>query len=164
MKMVRKTLLASVLAVVLFSCTSSEENKLRESTYLLHRVGTTPINGVVTFTEINSQTVQVDVSLENTVDGIPFPAHLHFGTIGETGELAFRLNDVEGASGRSTTTLENVELSNGDRFSFDLLETMNGSVKIHLNDSFLKNVAIASGNIGSNQNSSTEGIAVCTGH
>ena len=160
----KRILLISILATLIFSCSTTDEEALRESTYLLHRVGTTPINGIVTFREINSQSVQVDVSLENTVEGIPFPAHLHFGTIGESGELAFRLNDVEGASGRSTTVLNNVELSSGDRFSYDLLETMNGSVKIHLNDSFLKNVAIASGNIGSNRNSATGGIAVCTGH
>ncbi len=152
------------LIVGLSACNNNDGEELRESTYLLHRVGATPINGIVTFTELSPERVQVDISLENTVEGIPFPAHLHFGTIGETGELAFRLNDVEGASGSSTTILDKAELSNGEVFTYELLETLNGSVKIHLNDSYFKNVAIASGNIGTNSNSAKGGISICTGH
>jgi len=163
MKAIRRLIFGLVAILLLVSCDENDET-LRESTYLLHRVGTTPINGAVTFVELDEGQVRVDIVLENTVDGIPFPAHLHFGDIGVTGELAFRLNDVDGATGLSTTILDQVELTSGEQFDFDFLQEMNGSVKIHLNDSFFRNIAIAAGNIGTNRNSVTAGIAVCTGH
>lgn len=163
MNAIRSLILGLGVVLMLVSC-GEEDAPLRESTYLLHRVGTTPINGTVTFVELSNEQIRVDIALENTVDGIPFPAHLHFGNIGETGELAFRLTDVDGATGLSTTILDRAELLNGSQFSFDFLQEMNGSVKIHLNDSFFRNIAIAAGNIGTNRNSVTAGIAVCTGH
>ena len=150
--------------IIVVACEQETEPQLRENEYSLHRVGFTNVSGVVTFTEQESGAILVSINLENTQEGQPFPAHLHFGTISETGELAFRLNDVDGATGSSSTLLDNVELSNGETLTFDMLDTMNGSVKIHLNDSFFKNIAIASGNIGKNENYDLNGIAVCTGH
>lgn len=156
--------LVSLLSVVLIVSCNDDEPTARESTFVLHRIGVTPVNGVVTFTELGARKVQVDISLENTGEGTPFPAHLHFGDIGITGELAYRLNDVQSSTGRSTTVLDDVTLTDGTVFTYDFLEQMNGSVKIHLNDSFFKNIAIAAGNVGSNNNNTLSGIAVCTGH
>ncbi len=163
MEKLLKFLSIVLIGVALVSC-GEDEVEQRQSTFFLYRVGSTPINGVVTFTETAPGTVEVDIALQNTNEGLPFPAHLHFGTIGETGELAFRLNDVDGETGRSITILDKERLENGEIFTYDFLETMNGSVKIHLNDSFFRNIAVASGNIGTNSNSISDAVAVCTGH
>ncbi len=166
MKGIRSLLLVVFAGVVLLACNTEPENEARESQYLLYRIGVAPISGMVTFTELEPGKIQAFIDVENTSEGLPFPAHLHFGNVGETGELAFRLNDVDGSTGESLTVLDNVVLSNGDTLTFDLLESMNGSVKIHLNDSFYKNIAVSSGNIGANATdfSIFDGIAICTGH
>ena len=166
MKGIKTLFCAATLVILAASCTDSDGSDLRESQYLLYRIGAAPVSGQVTFTELDPGKIQAYIELENTTPGLPFPAHLHFGNVGETGELAFRLNDVEGESGESVTVLDNVILTNGDTLTFDLLQEMNGSVKIHLNDSFYKNIAVSSGNIGANATdfSIFDGIAVCTGH
>ncbi|MEM9328041.1 MAG: hypothetical protein AAGA85_20410 [Bacteroidota bacterium] len=166
MKGISKFLFLALATVALAACNESDENQFRESQYLLHRIGSAPISGQVTFTELEPAKIQAFIELDNTTEGLPFPAHLHFGNVGETGELAFRLNDVDGGSGESLTVLDKVELTNGETLTFDLLQSMNGSVKIHLNDSFFKNIAVSSGNIGVNATdfSVFDGIAVCTGH
>lgn len=153
----------------LFSCTSgTDELQVRETEYLLHRVSTTPIEGRITFTEIDPSTVQVAIALKGTEDGLPFPAHLHFGNVSETGELAFRLNDVDATTGVSITVLENQKLADGELLTYDLLQEMNGSVKIHMNvpeGSAFSNVAVATGNIGTNNRAyDPNSITVCVGH
>lgn len=158
-----------MVLVGFWSCTSStDELQVRESVYLLHRVSTTAIEGRVTFTEVNPTTVQVAITLSGTEEGMPFPAHLHFGTVTETGELAFRLNDVDGATGESITMLENQRLADGELLTYDLLQEMNGSVKIHMNvpeGSAFSNFAVATGNIGANSREyDPNSITVCVGH
>ena len=64
----------------------------------------------------------------------------------------------------SSTILENVKLSSGEIFTYDLLQEMNGSVKIHLSDDLFKHVVLAYGNIGANENYLSDGVTVCTGH
>lgn len=158
-----------VIVVGFWSCTSStDELEVRESVYLLHRVSTTPVEGQVTFTEIAPSTIQVAITLSGTVAGMPFPAHLHFGTVTEAGELAFRLNDVDASTGESLTILDNQILADGEILTFDILQEMNGSVKIHMNvpeGSAFSNFAVATGNIGANSREyDPNSITVCVGH
>ncbi|MDW3191764.1 MAG: hypothetical protein R8G66_05345 [Cytophagales bacterium] len=158
-----------VVMVGFWSCTSgTDELQVRESVYILHRVSTTAIEGRVTFTEVGPTTVQVAITLSGTEEGLPFPAHLHFGTVNETGELAFRLNDVDGATGESITMLENERLTDGSELTYDLLQEINGSVKIHMNvpeGSAFSNFAVATGNIGTNSREyDPNSITVCVGH
>ncbi len=158
-----------MVLVGFWSCTSStDELQVRESVYLLHRVSTTPVEGQVTFTEIDPTTIQIEIVLSGTEEGMPFPAHLHFGTVTEAGELAFRLTDVDATTGESITVLENQKLSNDELLTFDLLQEMNGSVKIHMNvaeGSAFSNFAVATGNIGANSREyDPNSITVCVGH
>lgn len=153
------------ILLVLWGCNSQEDEVInRETSYFLHRAGYEPVSGEVTFTELGPGKVEVAVNLKNTEPGYQFPAHLHFGTINEVGELAFQLRDVDGATGRSVTVLDQAELSNGDIFTYDHLETMNGSVKIHMSAELFKHVVLCYGNVGANENYITDGVTVCTGH
>ena len=155
-----------ILVLMIIGCAEQgvEVDQLRESTYVIHRAGYDPVRGLVTFTELAPGKIQVEINLENTDDRYDFPAHLHFGTINEVGELAFKLHDVTGNTGVSSTILENVKLSSGEIFTYDLLQEMNGSVKIHLSDDLFKHVVLAYGNIGANENYLSDGVTVCTGH
>ncbi|MBV6647377.1 MAG: hypothetical protein KI790_18105 [Cyclobacteriaceae bacterium] len=150
--------------LIFSACQKNEIADNRESVYLLHQAGYNPIRGEVTFTELEPGKLQVSIELENTEAGHSFPAHLHFGSIREVGELAYRLEEVDGANGRSITILDNVQLSDGQTLTYDLLDEINGSVKIHLDSELFKNMVLAFGNIGKNENYMVNGVTVCTGH
>jgi hypothetical protein len=153
------------ISVLVLSCnTQTEEVVERETSYYLHRAGYDPVYGRVTFTELAPGKVRVDIQLQNTDERFDFPAHIHFGSINEVGELAFQLNDVDGKTGRSVTVLDQETLSNGDIFNYDHLETLNGSVKIHMSADFFKHIVLCYGNVGANENYITDGVAICTGH
>ena len=153
------------LSAVLWSCETPEPQADENTkTYNLFRAGYEPVSGDVTFTRLGEHQVGIRITLQNTDARFDFPAHLHFGTITEVGELAIRLQDVDGATGQSYTELNQIELSSGELFSFDMLETFNGSVKVHLAEGVLGQYVLSYGNIGANENYLSDGIAICTGH
>ncbi len=141
-----------------------QEPQKRSVSYNIHQATINPVRGQVLFTELDANKVQVEISLINTLEEAKFPAHLHFGTVKEIGELAFALNPVDGNTGKSTTVLDSVQLSSGEIFTFDLLSQMNGSVKIHMHESFLKDRVLSYGNIGMNENYVIGGVSTCVGH
>jgi hypothetical protein len=152
-----------ILGLVLVSCDQDVDER-RNISYLLHRAGYEPVRGVVEFAELSPAKLQVTITLENTDERYDFPAHLHFGDINEVGELAFRLEDVVGATGQSITILDQVQFPNGDPFTYDALRYMNGSVKIHLSDGIFGHKVLSYGNIGANENYLSDGMTICTGH
>ena len=140
-----------LLVVIFASACQDAEVAPRQKTYYLHQANLNNVSGKVVFEELAVGKVKVSITLKNTGEGNMHPAHLHFGSIREVGELAFALNPVDGTTGKSETILDQVELSSGDVFTYDLLEEMNGSVKIHMNDTFFKHMVLAFGNIGQNE-------------
>ena len=157
--------LASILIIIgLFGCQSNSEPDLRQNTYLLHRANSNPVRGDVTVTELGPGKLEFRIQVENTVEGGVHPAHLHFGGVSEVGELALRLNDVDGATGESVTVVENTVLSDGQELTYDLFLTLDGSVKIHMNDTYFKHMVLSFGNVGKNEDYLFDGVAVCTGH
>ncbi|WP_258104138.1 hypothetical protein [Marinoscillum sp. MHG1-6] len=161
--MMRYPLLLLIVISLLGGCSESE-NEPRQKTYYLYQANYNPVNGKVVFSELSAGKLQVDIILQNTSEGVFHPAHLHFGDITEVGELAYALNPVDGATGQSTTILDQVALTGGELFTYDLLTEMNGSVKVHMNSSYFSKMVLAFGNIGKNQDDIFEGVAVCTGH
>lgn len=155
----------ALIAVLMLACNSQQEDVTeRETSYYLHRAGYENVSGTVTFSELAPGKVKVEIELRNTDPRYDFPAHLHFGTINEVGELAFQLTDVVGETGRSVTVLDQAQLTSGEVFTFDHLQTMNGSVKIHMSSDLFKHVVLCYGNVGANENYITDGVTVCTGH
>lgn len=162
----KKYILPLIVLAFAAACSMNEEPEevVKEKTYLLHRANFNPTKGKVTIRELAPGKLEFKIELINTSAGGEHPAHLHFGSISEVGELAYTLNPVDGATGLSTTVLDQVALSNGEVLDFDLLRQMNGSVKIHMNDNYFKHYVLAFGNIGQNQDYLFDGVAVCTGH
>tara|TARA_B100001250_G_C19584786_1_gene693715 strand:- start:331 stop:822 length:492 start_codon:yes stop_codon:yes gene_type:complete len=157
--------LASILIIVgLFGCQNNSEPELRQNTYLLHRANSNPVRGDVKVTELGPGKLEFRIQLENTIEGGAHPAHLHFGGVSEVGELALRLNDVDGATGESVTVVENAVLSDGQELTYDLFLTLDGSIKIHMNDNYFKHMVLSFGNVGKNEDYLFDGVAVCTGH
>ena len=158
--MMRKLILL-FLVVGMFSC--GEDENQRETVYTMYQVGWRPTTGSVVITDLGNGKIEVNVKLQSIQEG-QYQAHLHFGSINELGELAYRLTDLDGQTGKSRTILDNVELSDGSLLTYDMLLQMDGSVKIHDKDPLIKNTVVAFGNIGENDNFATGGITVCIGH
>jgi hypothetical protein len=152
-----------LLFVVVFSFSCQQEDLTKNKSYNLHQANMNPTRGEVIFTELAPGKLQVDILLKSSIEGVMHPAHLHFGSVREIGELAYVLNPVDGTTGKSTTIMDQVALSNGDIFTYDILGQMNGSVKIHMNDSYFRDRVLSFGNIGKNEDYIYSGaaIAVC---
>lgn len=151
----------SLLAVLLGAC--STENEVPELEYSIYQIAYLPSLGNVYVRDLGEGQLEIEININPIVEG-KYPAHLHFGSINTVGELAYRLTDLDGATGTSRTVLRNVELSNGEILTYDNLLEMDGSIKVHMADAEFKDAVIAYGNIGRNDNLLTSGIAVCIGH
>lgn len=162
----KKILFLSLSALLTFACQSPEEQKeeLKTSIYTLYRANYNPTSGEVKVTELSPGVLEVSIKLKNTDKENDHPAHLHFGTVREVGELAFSLNPVNGATGESVTILDKVVLSNGDLLTYDAFLQLDGSVKVHMDDNYFKHMVLAFGNVGKNEEYFFDGVAVCTGH
>lgn len=165
-KQMKKLLLVSILVVAMASCIQNEEPEaiIREQTYLLHRANFLPVFGRAVVRELAPGKLEVSIQLENTQGQGSYPAHLHFGSIAEVGELAYDLTPLDLVTGKSVTVLDQVKLSNGRVLDYNQLLQMNGSIKIHLNEDYFKHFVVAFGNIGKNENYLFDGVTVCTGH
>lgn len=159
-----KNLLPLIMISLLALGCQEQEDKNRSMSYNMYQATSSPVRGEVIFTELADGKIQVEISLANTFKEVRHPAHLHFGSVKEIGELALALNPVDGNTGNSVTVLDQVPLSNGEVFSFDQLYEMNGSVKIHISETFFKDKVLSFGNIGKNENYDVGGVTVCTGH
>lgn len=159
-----RTIIPALLLLMLTTFCSETKVEPRQSTYYIHQANFNPVRGQATFTDLGAGKMEVSISLVNTSPYSDFPAHIHFGSVNEVGELAFALNPVDGVSGKSVTILDQVELSNGDILTYDRLKEINGSIKIHMNSNLFKHMVLAFGNIGKNEDYFFDGVAVCVGH
>jgi len=123
-----------------------------------------PVYGNVKVTELEPGKLEISIQVENTSKNLSHPTHLHFGSISEVGELAFKLNSIDGNTGTSVTILDQAQLSNGEILTYDTFLSMNGSIKIHMDELYFKNMVLSYANIGANQDYFFDGVAVCTGH
>lgn len=159
----------TVLFALLFfimSCETSQDQteELRSTTYTMYRANYNPTSGEVIVTELSPGVLEFKISLKNTDPNNQHPAHLHFGSVREVGELAFNLNPVDGATGKSVTVLDKEKLSNGDLLTYDVFKQLDGSVKVHMNEDFFQHMVLSFGNVGKNEEYFFDGVAICTGH
>ena len=133
----------------------------RQTAYTMASASEYNIQGTATFREKIGGDLQLTVQLENTVAGGQHPGHLHYGTVDVPGsEMALMLTPVEGATGTSVTTFN--QLANGTPFDFDDLMGFDGSLKVHLDGGANKDVVLAGANIGQNAAALADDIAVCS--
>ena len=162
----KNVLLILSVFVILMACSTGDEPGAgeRSSTYSLFRANFNPVSGDVTVRELAPGKLQFHIKLQNTADGSEHPAHLHFGSVREVGELAFALIPVDGSTGESVTILNGVQLSNGELLTYDNFLEMDASIKVHMNDNYFKHMVLSFGNVGKNENYFFDGVAMCTGH
>ena len=120
--------------------------------YTLRAVSNAAISGTATFTKrVNGKTL-VGIALTGTTAGVTSIAHIHTNTVAETGGVVVDLTSVNGATGKSETSIS--KLNTGVAISYDELLNFNGYINVHESASALSTL-IAEGDIGSNELTST---------
>lgn len=116
--------------------------------YALRAVSNPAISGTATFTKRVSGKTLVSLSLTGTTPGVSSISHIHVNTVAQTGAVVVDLTAVNGATGKSETSIE--KLNSGVEISYDELLVFNGYINVHESASNISTL-IAEGDIGRNQ-------------
>ena len=148
-----KLLVALLILPVLFitSCSTDDDGgnipvvvQLEAKTYALGSVADPTISGEATFIRNSDNTTTIELELMGTPSGGQHPAHIHFNTAAESGDIALTLGTVNGDTGFSSVTTS--EYTYAELLDFD------GYINVHLDDSTLGLATIvAQGDIGQNE-------------
>lgn len=117
-------------------------------TYTLDAVANPDISGTAKFVTFSNDSTVVELDLEGTTDGNMHPAHIHFNTAAEGGDIALDLESVNGATGESSTHV--TELNDGTAITYDELLEYDGYINVHLSADELGTL-VAQGDIGQNE-------------
>lgn len=88
--------------------------------YELPEVGGSGIFGTVTITDLDEDGSHIFVDLNNTDRNTEYPLHIHLGPAAGGGPVIVTLNNVDGATGTSTTIVTHRE-DDGTLFDYDQL-------------------------------------------
>ena len=157
MKQVSSLVLAFAFVLLLGACGDGGDNT---SEFTGNEVSTELIPGTVegntttgtlVIKERTDGRAQLEITLNNVLNGAQHPVHLHFGSLDDDGEVATFLTTLSESNGvgRSVTILD--ALDNDTSVDYSQLLTFNGSIKIHFESSGpLENAVLGSTNIGLN--------------
>ena len=109
-------------------------------------------SGYLIARERNDQSVELEVDVTGTADQAIHPVHLHFGNLGDDQPVAAWLTPLEDVGNHQSQSITRLDhLYHDEPMTFDLFEKMNGSVKIHFEESGQwEDVILGATNIGSN--------------
>lgn len=116
--------------------------------YTLRSVSNPAIAGTATFTKRISGKTLVSIALTGTTAGVTSIAHIHTNTVAETGGVVVDLTSINGATGKSETSIS--KLNSGVAITYDELLNFNGYINVHASASNLSTL-IAEGDIGRNE-------------
>src|SRR5690606_13926918 len=116
--------------------------------YVLSSVSNPAISGTVTFSEQDDDRTVVVIQLTGTAPGAMHPAHIHANSAAAGGAIVIDLASVDGADGRSETTV--AALNDGTPITYDALLDFNGYVNVHMSATDL-GILAAQGDIGGNE-------------
>lgn len=142
-------------ATLVISCNNDDDgpvpdddpDQLSSKTYDLGSVSDPSISGTAKIIENSDNTVTIELELQNTPDGGQHPAHIHFNTAAEGGDIALTLGTVDGTTGTSTITTD--ALDDGTPITYAELIDFDGYINVHLSADDLATL-VAQGDIGQN--------------
>lgn len=145
------SLLVVLLSATFVSCGGDDSNDGPQptgnsKTYVLGALDDSGISGTAVFEEYDDNSVNVVLSLNGTSSASSHPAHIHFNTVAEGGDIAVTLGTVDG-SGVGTITL--TELDDGTPVTYDELIEFDGYINVHQSSD--DSSVIAQGDIGQNE-------------
>jgi hypothetical protein len=130
----------------------SEPKAAEAKRYTLAALDGSGVSGTVTFSKQDESTTKATVQLTGTQAGDSHPAHIHSNGAATGGGIVLDFNPVDGATGRSETTV--TQLNDGTPVTYEELIGYNGHVNVHKSSTELA-VMLAQGDIGSNTTGST---------
>tara|TARA_R110000850_G_scaffold182360_1_gene307762 strand:- start:13957 stop:15165 length:1209 start_codon:yes stop_codon:yes gene_type:complete len=155
MKNLQRLFYLLFVGTVMVSCSSDDDGIGTDpdpsdfsKTYQLGSVEDPDISGIVIFTKNSDNSITADINLDGTPSDGVHPAHVHFNTAAESGDIAITLGTVDGATGLSSTTF--TSLDDGTPISYEELIQFDGYVNVHLSSTVL-DVIVAQGDIGQNE-------------
>lgn len=156
-----KNLLLFVSIAMLSSCSSDDINAIDNpflgdtKTFQLASVDDPSISGTAKFIENENGSTTIELQLTGTPNGGMHPAHIHFNTAAEGGDIALTLGTVDGDTGFSTVTT--AALDNAVAITYDELVAFDGYINVHLSASELGTL-VAQGDIGENELTGTQKV------
>ena len=150
-----KFLILMILSIAFVTCDDDDDDDDlidptptgRSMTYDLNELAVDGISGTAKFTEFSDNSTTVEIELQNTPDGGQHPAHIHFNTAAEGGDVAVTLGTVDGSTGKSSINIK--ELNNGSSITYEDLLAYDGYINVHLSADDLATI-VAQGDIGQN--------------
>lgn len=155
MKNLSKTLLPFLVMIpfLFINCSNDDDidsapTVLNSKIYTLGTVGDFGVSGTAKFIENSDSTLSIEIDLQNTTAGGNHPAHIHFNTAAEGGDIALTLEPINGDTGKSKTTF--TTLNDGTAITYQGLLDFNGYINVHLSPTELSTL-VAQGDIGQNE-------------
>ncbi|MCK0124253.1 superoxide dismutase family protein [Gelidibacter sp. F2691] len=141
-----------VLPTLFFTSCSDDDDATQapeeSKTYELSSVADPSISGTAKFIKVDEKTTTIELQLKGTPSGGMHPAHIHFNTAAEGGEIALTLGTVDGTTGFSTVTV--TALDNKTAISYEKLLEFDGYINVHASSIDLATL-VAQGDIGENE-------------
>ena len=156
-KKTMKLILPMIMGVMLItSCSSDDDSGTLppvvdpgdSTTYQLNSVSDPSISGTATVIDNNDNTITVELELQNTPSGGMHPAHIHFNTAAEGGDIAITLGTIDGSTGTSSVTFS--ALDDGTSITYEELLDFDGYINVHASADDLGTL-VAQGDIGQNE-------------
>ncbi|CAL66069.1 CHRD domain-containing protein [Christiangramia forsetii] len=144
-----------VLSVIAFvGCDSDDDTPIdppfegETKEFQLSEISDSGVSGTATFTELEDNSVLLELEVEGTEAGDSHPAHIHFNSAAEGGDIAISLEPVDGETGISATEISS--LDDGTQIDFETLVSFDGYINIH-NSAEDLDTLLAQGDIGENE-------------
>ncbi|WP_197026360.1 CHRD domain-containing protein [Polaribacter sp. Hel_I_88] len=153
MKNIKLILLLFVTSIIFYSCEDNDQEFVfntpsgNQITYNLATKDVDGISGTATFVENTNSTVTIVLDISGTSSGGIHPAHVHFNSALEGGDIALTLEPINGSTGGSATTV--TRLDDGTPISFNDFLNFDGYINVHLSANELETI-VAQGDIGEN--------------
>ena len=150
-------------AMIITSCSNDDDNVIEppvigqgdSKTYQLGSVSDPSISGTAKIIDNDDDSITVELDLQNTPSGGMHPAHIHFNTAAEGGDIAITLGTVDGSTGMSTVTF--TTLDDGTAISYEDLLDFDGYINVHASADDLGTL-VAQGDIGQNELTGTSKV------
>ncbi|MCL6217863.1 CHRD domain-containing protein [Zunongwangia pacifica] len=117
--------------------------------YDVSAVGESGVSGTAIFDENEDGSVTITLDLDGTTAGVMHPAHIHYNSAAEGGEIALSLDPVDGDTGISETTVDMLD-DDQTEISFEDLLEFDGYINVHASADDLETL-VAQTDIGGNE-------------
>ncbi|MFN2262411.1 MAG: hypothetical protein ABR595_10135 [Psychroflexus sp.] len=147
-----------LVAIQISSCNGYDDDGYVNSdnkslSYNLNQVNSSGISGNARFIELENGDIQLKLTLNNLEAEANHPAHIHYNSADESGDVYVALENVSGSTNKSITVFnQDIE---GNPLNYNNLSTLDAHINVHLSPEDLQ--VIAQGNIGNNASSSGGG-------